>query len=777
MKHLIKKTCLYACVALLIGSTATIAQNGRRNERWRDTPNRFWAQLQDGNIIIGRDLRDWNHEKGNAHIDGKRLFDANNPLRLLRDTTVQPQRYGAFVQFHNGDVLPGKVIAARGSDAANGLPQHLVVMLHEPLLSFNRSAEVAIRPSAVARIVVQGPGKGPFEPGTIFFEDGRRVRIKAVRWSGDGLRALTEEGFVSASWLEIAEVHLPQDAETVIEALAEDLTTPSPEADSRIGRVVTESAGVFTYRRAMVKIDNERDKHFGQYHAFQPAWSFDTIRVPIDYIVTRSYRNHNEMPLSLLPAKTLSQRSFTGTDWQWRRNRNVRDGELASENMIADLGIGMHSHTEVAFDLPAQAKQFSTWVGIDNAVGGGGCVRCFVYLDKLDSKPVWQSEFLRGGAAPVKVGPIDLKDAKHLILVADYGHDRRPRGADPLDIRDEVSWLFPTVTVDVDAFPVSHRMKELAQAVPQLSGWTLGDTYKDKVEYRTFFAKDTGRWGMTMYRDGNVEHKAEDILFELERTVKVNEANAMLVVQAGRGESELEGHVVSVTVNGEQHNSYLNGDVRTNRSPGSFDEKVYPLGMFVGQEIKLTLQVHPLRNGKYQTASLLWGAADLIPIVEALPESGKFLKPDIAITSLKPTNIHIKPSDKKDGKELIANQTTDGKPLHIRHFPIAEGFGMPPGESKITYTLDPSWKQFVAVVGMGDGTYGAGPYEVLLDEAVVWTTIEPGKRSDSSGQFERSSQGKQVVIDIPAGHKTITLKVSRKSRSFAVWGYAGFNKE
>ncbi len=71
--------------------------------------------------------------------------------------------------------------------------------------------------------------------------------------------------------------------------------------------------------------------------------------------------------------------------------------------MVADVGIGMHSHCEVAFELPDGAISFAAWVGIDEAVGSGGCVRCKVYLDEVAGQPAWSSELLRGSDAPVGV--------------------------------------------------------------------------------------------------------------------------------------------------------------------------------------------------------------------------------------------------------------------------------------------------------------------------------------------------------------------------------------
>ncbi|HYW78278.1 MAG TPA: NPCBM/NEW2 domain-containing protein, partial [Thermoguttaceae bacterium] len=186
--------------------------------------------------------------------------------------------------------------------------------------------------------------------------------------------------------------------------------------------------------------------HFNK-HAVRPPWAGRDLQIPLVLMASQSFFRADEVPLSRLAATTLIEENITGYTWHWRRNENVRGDQLAVGTMVADLGIGMHSHCQLAFDLPDGAMSFSTWVGIDEAVGSGGCVRCRVFLDEVAGEPAWSSGLLQGVDEPAAVNIPDLQGAKRLILVAEFADEDHPPDSDPFDLRDEVAWLFPTVVV------------------------------------------------------------------------------------------------------------------------------------------------------------------------------------------------------------------------------------------------------------------------------------------------------------------------------------------
>ena len=301
--------------------------------------------------------------------------------------------------------------APRPGSSQPGITAHLKVSVRGPVYSWDiPKMEVAVRAASVSRVVLAERAKGPLEPGTITYLDGRRVKVKAMRWTTWGIRALTEEDIVIARWSDLAEVHPPR--VDVIDALIDDLTAPCSDPESLFARLITEHGAVLTYRHKMMQIDHKEAAYGGLHHTVQPGWALDAIRVAFDSISKRSFWRADEIPLSLLPAQTLSERSYTGFTWHWRRNTNVRGTDLFSGRFAAHLGIGTHSASQISFQLPPGAKQLSSWVGIDRAVGNGGCAAVELYRDKVKGKSIWKSDFLRGGNDPVRLNAINIEYTK-----------------------------------------------------------------------------------------------------------------------------------------------------------------------------------------------------------------------------------------------------------------------------------------------------------------------------------------------------------------------------
>jgi len=756
---------IFALSFPLVASAAD-GRRGTSDADRRNRPDRYWAMFRDGSVMIGKDLRDW-HERGKSpSLNGKPLFNASNPLRLLRDTTLQYELSGPYFEFANGDILPGRAVGGIPADPATRMPAHLLVAVAAPLLGIDRRGnEVAVDPRHISRVILNKEARGPLEPGTLHFNDGRKVKVKAIKWALGGVKALTEEGSLAAGWLELSEIHPP--GVDPIAALLDDALAPTPQKveglDAMLGRIATSGGAVLTYRRAMLRSDGERDEKGQPMHTVQPAWALSAIRVPFDEVVTRSYREPADIPLSSLPGSTVLQKSATGFTWHWRRNANVRGAELVLGSAVGDVGVGTHSYSEIAFDMPPGAKQFKAIVGINRAVGNGGCAKVKVFVEKVGDKPIFESGYLRGGDTPLTVGPVAIEGAKKLILVTDFGHEGRPRGADPLDIRDEVDWLWPSVTVDLAAAAKGRPQPALEDVFPSLEGWTVAKDLRDRATLRPFWNPRAGRWQSAMYV--NAEQAAIEQIkpFEVTRRMTVTQANAWLEVTASRDEQQ-GGHMVSVHVDDKPVESVHNADVNTQAKPvGEYDERYYSLGPWAGKEVNVSVRVKLHPPGQKQ-AGLVWGRMTPSPIVSNLPEGGSTLKPEVSITKLKPTAAQYR----KDNKmELQPGKTIDGKPLALNRWVFTDGYGMPLGESALTYSLDPAWKRFVAVIGMGEGWQGSGPYEVWLDDKVFWKSVDPAT-------FSRTTELYQVDVEIPAGHKTITLRLDKKNQTGSAWADAGF---
>ncbi len=413
----------------------------------------YIAQWRDGTIKQATVIDGWVKSKegfgrgkaatlDDASISGRPLYDANNQIRLLRNTKVQAMLIGPYIELANGDILPGKIVGMSGKTGANS-PAWVSVAVASPLFAMSENQAVRILATSISRVAANGNQARPFTPGLVVYTDGREVVAKAIKWTPAGLQLLLARSAEVVSWDKLAEFHVHDRRSS--ETVTDDLKAQRSGMVNLLARMTTKSGGMLTchcLHWAGAKVG------WNYFHVLQPAWSKDRIFVPVGNIVSVGYREVNEVPLSLLDAETLVERNLTGFTWQWQRDRNVRGTPLAVGNHSAEFGVGTHAHSEIAFTLPRGSHSFSCWLGIDKAVGQGGCVRCKVFLDKVQGAPAWQSKVIRGGDEPVLVEVHNLQSAKHLILVTEFADSDHPPDADPLDIGDAVAWLSAHVRVD-----------------------------------------------------------------------------------------------------------------------------------------------------------------------------------------------------------------------------------------------------------------------------------------------------------------------------------------
>ncbi len=506
---------------------------------------------------------------------------------------------------------------------------------------------------------------------------------------------------------------------------------------------------VLTIPRAMVTKDFEKtrrkSKSSTQLLATRPPWSLSTFMFDPDAIVGETYLSDDEWPLSLLQVVD-AQQKIAVQHLPWRRNRNVHGGVLQCGETVAELGIGMHSHSRLTFALPPGAKRFTSQVGLDLAAGDGGCVHCRIYLDD-DPAPRWQREFLRGGDGVQTVKPIDIAGAKTLTLQVDFADKDRPSGADPLDIRDWVNWLLPTVHIEPTREP-----GDLARLVPELEGWSISPAQLPHVSLRPAWLKKEDSWSMAI--------DSGDEPLVLSRRARIDLTNAWLHVQAARDAKENSLYEVHVAADGEKVSSTMNGGIRT-YSSGKYSERVYILHECAGQDVELEVTVNKYRRDKGDGRGIVFGPLQLQPLVRHLPADGQPIEPDVPLTSLVP----VRAVHKKKPLTLVAGKVGEEQALNVRDWQFTAGYGVPTG-SEITYALDSDWHMFVAVIGLAEGWHGAGPYEILLDGKPHWA---------SEAAYARNDQGEQIAVPIPPGHETITLRVLGEE-SGAAFAHAGFMK-
>jgi hypothetical protein len=136
--------------------------------------------------------------------------------------------------------------------------------------------------------------------------------------------------------------------------------------------------------------------------------------------------------LDQLDPEQVSSDYYLGGGPGLRINRNACGGFLTLRGREYPHGIGMAGGVSSTWKLTENDHRFQATIGIDDCAGDRGSVR---FIVELDRRPVYTSDVLRGGHAPLDIAPLDLAGADELTLRVDY--------AEYGDIRDFADWCEP----------------------------------------------------------------------------------------------------------------------------------------------------------------------------------------------------------------------------------------------------------------------------------------------------------------------------------------------
>jgi hypothetical protein len=718
-------------------------------------PSQYEVIFENGESMTGDQLVKL-HAPVGAALDGRELFAPIKSARLVRNLRERAVRRGPCVEFTNGDVLPGQIVRwAPPSSGAIASP-HFLIATGDAENADLFADIIAVRAECVARQTQFDFRSSRLEPGLVVTRDGRQLHTRSISFEGTRISALKESGIEAFDFADLKELHLSS-ANSITDVMR-DGAWSTVGAASGVTRIVTNRGAEITYAGPMAtlaSLDRPRADADSAHLAIRPAWALETLFVRPQNIVSYSYRRPEEAPLSLLPVQVLAERSMLHY-WRWRRNANVQGLPLQSGRLAFELGIGMHAYSAVAFTLPPGAHYFNAWVGLDSSVNDGGCVECRIHRDDVDGPVMWKSDFLRGGEEPVRISSLDIAGAQRIVLVADFGHEGRPEGADPWDVCDHVAWLDPTITIDPEQLP--RPTMEPDWWIPQLTGWEIPQDMRARMSLRPFWDLWRKQWNIAMTTD----QPGVDAPFELTRQLRVDLTNAVLPISAANDNRGKTRHTIYVQVDGAPVTSTQNGAIHT-RYTRRFEaeSREWTLAPFRDKRVQLSVLIEPLNVPDDDPMGLLWENLTPRPLVDNLPSDGQPIAPDVPLTALTP--VSAASASKK--LELHAGKLTSGKPLEIRGWRFEDGFGVPTG-SEITYRLDPQWTRFVAILGLAEGWKGVGPYSILLDGELRWECQTPLI-------FLRGTPALQIDVPLPPGHQTITLRAGGDD-SYAAWACAGF---
>ena len=425
-----------------------------------------------------------------AAIAKQPLLAAGNPVRwvhLGKQESVVPD---AFIEFDNGDRLPGRVIlhepegiewetipaAAYPMNHPTSRPAVLAVAGNGDASAGTTrvgkyrtvadDAVILVRRDRVRRVVWRQGAARRWQPRTLFLANGGVVAFRSLRWTDEGVIALLNDGTMERhDFGAISELHLP------------------PRADpwaAWFESLVDESGVIQAESRAGIRLTTPRSRWRpapGTPVAMimtQPSWSLRPVFLPVSAVSEIAVFGIAEAPLSWIAPAEVTQRSPFGASWTWQADRNVQGGPLDVAGPPAGWGFGVHARTELVFPLCDGVQAFRGRVGLDRAAGSGGCVRASLHVDDAGTAALWASDLLVGSGTWADCGSVALAGPaagqKSLVLVADDAHRDRPAGADPFDIRDVVDWCDPLLILDPVrvAEQVAGRLPFI---VPAWTGW------------------------------------------------------------------------------------------------------------------------------------------------------------------------------------------------------------------------------------------------------------------------------------------------------------------
>jgi len=437
----------------------------------------FAALIHDGRVVVGQQLGgDTSYlgptfPAGTIRIDATRLVDPGQPRRIrsLVATQRRFQPKPPYVMMTNGDILPGEIVGFRPENAERKRPAALLLAPAHPFYAIDGQA-ILIRPECLWAFCrrVDLPPVITAGTGRVRTLDGRVAQAGRIRFVEDALLSLTPEGLTRRNLREVDQLIIGDAG--ILDGLLWDAVSLAKTTDPAacIERLWLPAARV-SFPRTLVspgRLDKTTNRwetappQGGQIGGLSiiPMWSRQRLGLAQEPWIGFAFRMPEELPAERLPIESCSQKRGFAQGPTLRVDRAPGGGPLAagfdgagglavSGPLVAAGGFGMHAESAVTLSLPLASEQFESFLGFPPEVGPGGCVDVCVYRDQQKGQPLFRRQFLRGSDGPIRIGPLDIRGARRLILTVEMAHHGRPLTADPLDIRDQVNWLSPLVRV------------------------------------------------------------------------------------------------------------------------------------------------------------------------------------------------------------------------------------------------------------------------------------------------------------------------------------------
>ena len=153
------------------------------------------------------------------------------------------------------------------------------------------------------------------------------------------------------------------------------------------------------------------------------------LEIPLEAVASLQFTGGRITYLSEIQPAAYKSEPYFSLEWPLRRDRSVLGGPLRLRGAEYARGLGMHSQSEVRYQLDGKYRRFHTTIGIDDDAHGRGSV---VFKIVCDDRVVFASPVLTGTSRPATLEPIDVTGMKTLTLRVEF--------ADFGDIQDHANW-------------------------------------------------------------------------------------------------------------------------------------------------------------------------------------------------------------------------------------------------------------------------------------------------------------------------------------------------
>lgn len=651
-----RSSCFHAVICWLL-----LAATAQADEQ------RFQAEFADGTRTNADELRNWHETNAQPVLNNKPLFDQNNPARWVIDTSLKvASTPTAFIEFFGGDRLPGTVIAAgTGLESKyNRLPPHLI--LQRQAWNFpgvQPTTPLRVLTRWVRRVVWQKRSTESYEPGNLFYVDGRRITFRSIRWNSASAFLLLEQSTQEVPFHDVAEIHMP--AIDNWTAYVEQLAFTSPTANVRLFQWETQQGlrATASSERFQARPHGNANDPNAWWHLIQPAWSIDPLWVNHRLIRTRRFFAPNEVPLTFLEPVRSTHLPGLSNGWAWQRDRNVQAGPLQSGGLEYGWGLGVQAQHELEFKLPPAALTLRTRIGLDRCIGSGGCARGKIYTSSNLNQPLFQTELLIGSGLVVDTGELSIVGQPGIILTADAAVAERPSGADPFDIRDSLDWLEPVLRVDTNVLQNEIRATMVKQLVPW-EGWTVTDAATGPFLFKN-------RWQAFDDRDSRfITEIASRVPFlTISREFKVGPHNTYLALGASRFQDRTTPAHLQVRVNGHSVGDF---EIPVRNSVVEPDPIMVKLDTYRGQQVQL--EISQMAGGPqalvdWRSVSFSDRLPGLLPVFEDDPKILTELRQGEGEAQLSHADAYTGTVSLKVVKGEVGNSVMFSEPVAIRTQP------------------------------------------------------------------------------------------------------------